>query len=287
MAEVLKMSKDGKLFTCPNEGCRKSFKWPIQVARHKDKCVFPPPQPIIKPKMYTIEDERFVCNTCHRSYSKKVNVYRHIRKGCVRKEKKVFKCTQCNKEFLYECCLNKHLANHSIAKTCFCGKEFRQVDHFSSNQIVCPYSNIENSADFTASFVNIDQLVPNTELDALESNDQNSTVAALDLDFAEIQIESEEPTVDSLDLELAEIQNRDSFSTSPAFISPCVSNLTSAIATTSTPARATNYWKNYRDYKGKKVNWRVLPPPCLLRQKRKCYVKLSQMKFCLSQQSKT
>ena len=86
----------------------------------------------------------------------------------------------------------------------------------------------------------------------------------MDLDFAEIQIESEEPTVDSLDLELAEIQNRDSFSTSPAFISPCVSNLTSAITTTSTPARATNYWKNYRDYKEKKVNWRVLSPPCLL-----------------------
>ena len=86
---------------------------------------FPRPQPIIKPKMYTIEDEIFVCNTCQRSYSKKVNVYRHIRNGCVRKEKKVFKCTQCNKEFLYECRLNKHLANHSIAKTCFCGNEFR------------------------------------------------------------------------------------------------------------------------------------------------------------------
>ena len=92
--------------TCTNKGCRQSFKWPTQLARHMKNCNFPPVE--VQKDYFKNSDDLFECRKCSKTFKYQSNVSRH-KNDCKGQNVSVNKCTQCDKEFKYQSRLNKHL----------------------------------------------------------------------------------------------------------------------------------------------------------------------------------
>ena len=183
---------------------------------------------------------------------------RHIRdKGCKEKEKTVFKCLQCSKEYIFKSRLDKHLQTHSVSKTCMCGKTFRRIYHFSSHQKSCPNINADNTSDSTATFNDM----PSVSNVSAEQQYEEMTEEERTLDFEiddevmsdvlPLQSELEDESV-----ELDELEEHIDVATS---FTPSRNESTEKIeiggsSLTPTPARDPNYWKTYREYREKKSN---------------------------------
>ena len=127
--------------SCHNTGCRKSFRWPMQLFRHKSKCKFPQ-SPAVKKKKYTrLENGTFKCNTCQKVQKLQPNMIRHIKDQCGKKKPlKQAICQICSKDFKYKSFLKKHMHVHekNHTQTCLtCNTVFRRKDHFISHQVHC------------------------------------------------------------------------------------------------------------------------------------------------------
>jgi len=234
-----------KQYNCKNVGCRETFSWPMQVARHAAKCQYPVP---VVQKKYHLVDGKYRCSKCSKGFSHQASATRHSKIDCL-KQKKEYKCTVCSKVFLYKSKQKKHQKFHvkSAAQQCqHCNKSFRRKDIFLKHVESCvssvndtfipsflsPIDNIEVEMDLFRPLEAQEMLDQETENDILIEPQTNSEITydnhdldTLNSEFSNFNVleNSTEAPSESIDTE------------------PCIT------------AR-NKYWREYRDVKRKSQN---------------------------------
>ena len=131
---------------CNHLNCTESFKWPMQLNRHKKKCRHKPPD--IK---YVKTDDGFKCNVCSRIFKHQSGVSKHIKKNKCKSTNtaataatasKSYVCSTCGKEFAHQCRLNQHMKSHADSadgkKVCpCCNKQFKRIDWYQKHVETC------------------------------------------------------------------------------------------------------------------------------------------------------
>ena len=141
-----------KKYHCKNIGCRASFTWPMQVARHKLKCTF---HASSVEQKYKLVDGKYQCSKCKKSFTHQASSTRHTKINCLKK-KKEFKCSVCNKLFIYKSLFQKHERFHenlARQKCKHCKQVFRRSDLFIKHIQSCSIADYTDvDSDHSRSF---------------------------------------------------------------------------------------------------------------------------------------
>ena len=108
-----------KEHNCPNAGCRKLFRWRVQLKQHKAKCSF---EACEKVKKYENENGTFKCSTCLNVFSKQPYASQHSKSRSARTSKRhkaELVCQVFKKKSLYKGLLNRHIESHEKANSSF------------------------------------------------------------------------------------------------------------------------------------------------------------------------
>ena len=128
------------LNSCPNRGCRKTFKYRMERTRHLDceKCEGVPPDPsVVAEKKVKNDNDMCICKKCNTEVTHINNISRHLKVCKVKKvQKQKYSCDICQKIFLFKSKLERHIATHSRPSfECqYCSKIFNTEDHHISLQ---------------------------------------------------------------------------------------------------------------------------------------------------------
>ena len=136
---------------CKNVGCRQSFKWPMQLSRHKIVCKF---EKFVKKKNYESINGSFVCSKCSKTFKHQSNMTRHA-SNCSEKIVKEYSCDKCPKTFRYKCRLIQHTKVHQKEelKVCSnCDKRFQRIDHFLKHKEVCSKTDMLSVPSFVSPY---------------------------------------------------------------------------------------------------------------------------------------
>ena len=232
--------------TCTNKGCRQSFKWPTQLARHMKNCNFPPVE--VQKDYFKNSDDLFECRKCSKTFKYQSNVSRH-KNDCKGQNVSVNKCTQCDKEFKYQSRLNKHLQVHekNISQVCSnCCISFRRTDHFQKHIEHCgkgnktcdiDNDNIKESENYD--YADIDNSLP-TFLPTSQLHTPNNNINNQDISIiTPINKENIDFNVEcSFSNAIDEIND-----TTP----PTINETENSFDLTDTRNRSSLYYKNYRE----------------------------------------
>ena len=169
------------LITCPNDGCRKTFKYRMEKKRHLEgnKCTgTPPPETIERPKVIKT-GESYLCLLCKTQITHRNNVKRHVRSCKGYSKDSLFVCVICDKEFQHKSKFERHSKVHTRQHfSCDnCQQIFKREDRFNQHKSICQdlptMSQIPNTAlsttlsfDFTTPLdfnTNQEPFVPNIE----------------------------------------------------------------------------------------------------------------------------
>ena len=131
---------DKKLITCPNVGCRMTFKHRMAKKRHLEKgCRGTPCEKPIKNDMVNLEIG-WLCKICNTQLKHRNNISRH-RRLCQRQKpvKPELSCTVCGKKFAYISKLAQHEICHSRSlHSCKnCGKVFKRGNYLENHYAKC------------------------------------------------------------------------------------------------------------------------------------------------------
>ena len=98
---------------CPNIGCRKSFKYRMQLSRHKDQCQLPAPEKK-GPKYIKLAGGSLQCGREGCSYTTpyRTSIDRHLKKKSCFKKQEIHECHFCDKTFQFPSRLNAHMNYH-------------------------------------------------------------------------------------------------------------------------------------------------------------------------------
>ena len=124
------------LISCPNVGCRMTFKYRMEKKRHleSNKCKGTLPdnkKPIVK---MDGESNSYLCLNCNKTIKHKNNIGRH-KKLCKQGQvKPLLVCDVCNKHFKFKSKFEIHKKIHT--RTVFncrsCDKNFKRSDHLAT-----------------------------------------------------------------------------------------------------------------------------------------------------------
>ena len=100
-------------YKCRNQNCKESFKWPMQLNRHRKKCTHKPPDI----KYVKTADGMFKCNLCFKTFIHQSGVCKHVKKNACQlkgtpRAPKSYVCSTCGNEFTHQCRLNQHMKSH-------------------------------------------------------------------------------------------------------------------------------------------------------------------------------
>ena len=128
---------------CEGRGCRKTFKYKMERKRHLDsgKCEGVPPDPsVVAKKIVKNDNDVYVCKECNTEIRHRNNVSRHLKVCKVKKvQKQKYSCNICQKIFLFKSKLERHIVTHSRPNfECqYCSKSFKREDHYVNHQTHC------------------------------------------------------------------------------------------------------------------------------------------------------
>ena len=121
------------LISCPNAGCRKTFKYRIERKRHLDgnRCMVILQESTKREKPIIKKGDVFVCLLCNAEIKHRNNKSRH-KKTCKKQPRQTIStCNVCSKQFSYKSKIERHSQIH--ARTIFscnnCMKRFKRDDH--------------------------------------------------------------------------------------------------------------------------------------------------------------
>ena len=119
------------LISCPNAGCRKTFKYRIERKRHLDgnSCMGIPQESTKHKKSIIKKGDVFVCLLCNAETKHRNNKSRHKKTCKKRPTQTMFTCNVCSKQFSYKSKLERHSRIHArtiLAETTM--KRFKRED---------------------------------------------------------------------------------------------------------------------------------------------------------------
>ena len=131
-----------KLYVCNRSGCRKTFKTNSGRCKHQAKCTLPL---LAKNKEYEkLSDDKVKCLMCEKILGNLFSFYRHKKNQHTTQKKKktapkVFKCSQCPREFSMLWKLQRHEPVHTkVNFICGkCGKCFSRSSWYNKHGLTC------------------------------------------------------------------------------------------------------------------------------------------------------
>ena len=181
------------LISCPNAGCRKTFKHRQEKKRHLDnkKCTGTPQESFKDNGSIIKKGNMFICLLCNAEIKHINNLSRH-KKSCKKRPRQTtFTCNVCSKQFDFKSKFDRHSKIHTrtvfSCKNCF--KRFKRKDHLEKHR--CSADSTQSAGFGLPTMVDTNQLVP--DLDFIPSTPD---VASFSDDFVSQTPIEVEPVTD-------------------------------------------------------------------------------------------